>query len=302
MPEPVSPAGRRRLAVLGSPIGHSLSPVLHATAYGLLGVPFDYSRAEVRTGELTAWLAALDDSWLGLSLTMPLKREVLPLLDTTSPLVDELGVANTVLFTTDTATGRRRLHGFNTDVDGIVRTVTALDPASSAVILGGGATAASALYAAHVLGAGEITVYLRDPARAAELVALGDRLGVPVQLRRLGELAGAGPLPFVISTLPGGVADGLDLRPVGAGSILFDVAYDPWPSPIAEGWAAAGGVVFSGLDMLVEQAISQVRIFTGGEQDEPVPGEAGIRAAMRAAVGLSPHQAPAQELAGGEAS
>jgi len=304
VPEPVSPAGRRRLAVLGSPIGHSLSPVLHATAYALLGVPFDYSRAEVRSGELTAWLAALDDSWLGLSLTMPLKREVLPLLDSTSPLVDELGVANTVLFTTDADTdaGRRRMHGFNTDVDGIVRTVAALDPASSAVILGGGATAASALYAAHTLGAGEITVFLREPARAGELVTLGERLGVPVRLRRLGELDAAGPLPFVISTLPGGVADGLLLRPADAGSVLFDVAYDPWPSSIAEAWAAAGGVVFSGLDMLVEQAISQVRIFTGGAQDEPLPGEAGIRAAMRAAVGLAPHQTPPQELAEGELS
>ena len=296
MPEPVSPAGRRRLAVLGSPVGHSRSPVLHTTAYTLLGVPFDYSRAEVGSGELTSWLASLDDSWLGLSLTMPLKREVIPLLDTTSPLVDELGVANTVLFTTEpstTAGGRRRLHGFNTDVDGIVRTVSTVDAGRrpSAVILGGGATAASALYAAHELGAGEITVYLRDPARAAELSALGERLEVPVLVRRLDDLDAAGPLSFVISTLPGGVADGLALRPLDAGAILFDVAYDPWPSRIAAGWRAAGGVVFSGLDMLVEQAISQVRIFTGGEQDVPLHGEAGIRAAMRSAVGLAPAQA-----------
>jgi len=308
VPEPVLPAGRRRLAVLGSPIGHSRSPVLHTAAYTLLGLPFDYSRVEVGSGELTPWLASLDDSWLGLSLTMPLKREVVPLLDTTSSLVDELGVANTVLFTTEPSTtgaGRRRLHGFNTDVDGIVRTVSRRDSArpssarsSSAVILGGGATAASALYAAHRLGAGEITVYLRDPARAAGLSALGDRLEVPVLIRRLGELDGAGPLSFVISTLPGGVADGLDLRPQDSESILFDVAYDPWPSPIAEGWGTAGGVVFSGLDMLVEQAISQVRIFTGGGQDEPLHGEAGIRAAMRSAVGLAPAGAPA----GGEAS
>ncbi|MDY7527346.1 MULTISPECIES: shikimate dehydrogenase [unclassified Cryobacterium] len=298
MSEPVSPAGRRRLAVLGSPIGHSRSPLLHTTAYTLLGLPFDYSRAEVRSGELASWLVSLDDSWLGLSLTMPLKREVVPLLDTTSSLVDDLGVANTVLFTADN--GTRRLHGFNTDVDGIVRTVSTLDSArpSSAAILGGGATAASALYAAHALGAGEITVYLRDPARATDLSALGDQLGVPVRVRRLDELDAAGPLSFVISTLPGGVADGLDLRPLDAGSILFDVAYDPWPSPIAEGWGAAGGVVFSGLDMLVEQAISQVRIFTGGKQDQPLHGEAGIRAAMRSAVGLAPAHSPA----GGEAS
>ena len=300
MPEPVSPTGRRRLAVLGSPIGHSRSPVLHTTAYALLGLPFDYSRAEVRTGELTAWLASLDDSWLGLSLTMPLKREVVPLLDTTSPLVDELGVANTVLFTTDT--GRRRMHGFNTDVDGIVRTVSTLESPSSAVILGGGATAASALYAAHQLGVGEVTVYLRDPARATDLSALGDRLDVPVLIRRLGELDVAVPHSFVISTLPGGVADGLGLRPLDAGSVLFDVAYDPWPSPLAEGWSAAGGIVFSGLDMLVEQAISQVRIFTGGAQDEPLPGEAGIRAAMRAAVGLPATNVPAHAPAGGEVS
>jgi shikimate dehydrogenase len=288
VPESVSPAGRRRLAVLGSPIGHSLSPLLHGTAYTLLGLPFDYSRAEVHTGELTEWLASRDDSWLGLSLTMPLKREVIPLLDTASSLVDELGVANTVLFTTDR--GRRRLNGFNTDVDGIVRTVSARNPPApeSAAILGGGATAASALYAAHVLGARHATVYVRDPARAADLAALGDRLGVSVVVRGLGDLDESGPLGFVISTLPGGVADGLRLQPRDAGSVLFDVAYDPWPSRSAQGWLSGGGVVFSGLDMLVEQAISQVRIFTGGEQDVPLAGEAGIRAAMRRAVGLVP--------------
>ena len=160
---------RRRLAVLGSPIGHSLSPVLHRAAYDLLDLPFDYEAVEVGSGGLPAFVADLDARWRGLSLTMPLKREVLPLVDELSPLARRLGVANTLVVEDD---GRRT--GHDTDVDGIVRSVAAVRQEAPvapggrhATVLGGGATAASALAAVHELGADRADLHLRDVARAA---------------------------------------------------------------------------------------------------------------------------------------
>jgi shikimate dehydrogenase len=286
----------RQLAVLGSPIGHSLSPRLHTTAYNMLGVPFTYGRVELGSGELGPWLCSLDSTWRGLSLTMPLKREVIPLLSTSSPLVDRLGVANTVVF--EYIDGHRVIHGHNTDVDGIVRAVTSRHAArpETATILGGGATASSALYAAHLLGATAFTVYLRDVSKADELVTLARALDAEIDVRPLADISRAPVQDFVVSTLPGGAADEITLAPASPESVLFDVAYDPWPSRIAQAWSDAGGLVFSGLDMLVEQAISQVRLFTGVAQDVPLPGENDIRAAMRAAVGLLPLTATLGEM------
>ncbi|MEK6344159.1 MAG: shikimate dehydrogenase, partial [Curtobacterium sp.] len=136
-----SDPARSHLAVLGSPVAHSLSPTLHAAAYDVLGVPFTYGRHEVASGGLGAFVAGLGPEWRGLSLTMPLKREVLPLLDRTTPLVDELGVANTVAIRT--VGGHVERLGANTDVEGLVRPVEALGHLpGEATILGGGATAA----------------------------------------------------------------------------------------------------------------------------------------------------------------
>ncbi|WP_022908004.1 shikimate dehydrogenase family protein [Curtobacterium sp. B18] len=275
---------RVRLAVLGSPIAHSLSPTLHAAAYDVLGVPFRYGRHEVASGGLDAFVAGLGPDWRGLSLTMPLKREVLPMLDRTTPLVDELGVANTIAFRTVGDTVLRE--GANTDVEGIVRPVEALGHRpGEATVLGGGATAASALTAAVRLGSSHVRMFLRDTAKAGHLVELAVRLGVPLEVLPLTELPGTRH-GFVVSTLPGGAADGLDLVPSGPDAVLFDVAYEPWPTVVASRWADAGGRVLNGLDMLAEQALGQIRFFLSGDQDELLPAEADVRRAMRASVGL----------------
>ncbi len=91
---------------------------------------------------------------------------------------------------------------------------------------------------------------------------------------------------FVVSTLPGGAADALELLPSGPDAVLFDVAYEPWPTAAATRWSDDGGRVLNGLDMLTEQAIGQIRFFLSGDLDEPLPDEARVRRAMRAAVGL----------------
>ncbi|PYY38954.1 shikimate dehydrogenase [Curtobacterium sp. MCPF17_046] len=280
-------ADRTQLAVLGSPIAHSLSPALHAAAYDVLGLPFSYGRHEVASGGLAAFVAGLGPEWRGLSLTMPLKREVVPLLDRTTPLVDELGVANTVAFRHEGSSVV--LAGANTDVEGIVRPVAALGHVpGEAVILGGGATAASALTASLRLGAALVRVFLRDTGKAGDLVMLAARLGVTLEVHPLDELASAGPMGFVVSTLPGGAADDLPLVPSGPDAVLFDVAYEPWPTRASTAWTGAGGRVLNGLDMLSEQAIGQIRFFLTGDEDELLPFEAEVRRAMRAAVGLPP--------------
>ena len=271
-----------RLAVLGLPIAHSLSPVLHRAAYDVLGLDWEYEAIEMSGEGLARFIGSLDESWRGLSLTMPLKRDILPLLDSTSELARETGSANTVLF------GRGRSHGYNTDVYGITRAFArhGRTQLESVLILGAGATAASALVAAHRLGAQKVFVGVRAPERSAELVEIGRAQGVSVLVRSLDELVQIDePLDAVISTLPNGAAVPVLLDPdVVQGAALFDVAYAPWPTPLAAGWV--GEQVIGGLEMLVLQALAQVRVFVGGDPDLALEHEDEVLAAMLASVGL----------------
>jgi len=277
-----------RLAVLGSPIAHSQSPALHAAAYRVLGLDWEYDAIEVTGDTLADFVDARDATWRGLSLTMPLKRDVIPLLDRSDDLVSLTGSANTVLFRGKGS--KRYLHGFNTDVYGITQAINRRGHSIGGVvqILGGGATAASAVVAAQLLGATRAYVSVRTPARSADLVALGERAGIEVIV---GTLEDAGTLPeqpgLILSTLPNG-ADVTVLFAAATmrAAVLFDVAYHPWPSARAAEWQAVGGTVISGLDMLVLQALIQVRIFVNGSAEQLVPKEAAVLAAMYAAVGL----------------
>jgi shikimate dehydrogenase len=279
-------AGRvRTLAVLGSPIAHSKSPLLHTAAYRVLGLPWSYSTVEVVEGSLGAFINTCDSGWRGLSLTMPLKREVLPMLASRSKLVETVGAANTVLFDDDGG-----LHGFNTDVAGIVAAfadhgVTALE---SVQILGGGATAASVLAAVAQLGATRALVSARDPERAAFLQPIATAVGIELTIRRLGMMDRSLIVPSaVISTLPGDIEHGMIYpQAIREAAALLEVAYEPWPSDLATSWAAAGGTVVSGLEMLLHQAIGQVRIFVTGEEDGVLPNELQVVKAMRESVGL----------------
>jgi shikimate dehydrogenase len=263
-----------RAAVLGSPIAHSLSPVLHTAAYRELGLPgWSYEAIECDEAGLPALLGSLGPDWAGLSLTMPLKRAVLPLLDRADPLVTEVGAANTVLL----ADGARE--GYNTDVPGMM---TALAEAKvgldgPVLMLGSGATASSSLLALSRAGAATVTVAVRDPATTGPFLEVATRCDIQVELvafgpgheRRewLGEhLARAGPWRLVLSTVPGGAADEYaDLIAAGqlAADAVFDVLYHPWPTRIAAAAEAAGAVVITGFDLLLHQAAGQVGLMTG---------------------------------------
>ncbi len=255
-----------RSAVLGSPIAHSLSPVLHRAAYQLLGLDWTYEAIECTGDRLPELLRGLDDTWAGLSLTMPLKATVLPLLDEASPLARLVGAANTVV--------RRsgRLIGSNTDIPGLAAALrerghrTRLPGA--AAVLGAGATARSSLAGLAELGVPIVDVYARDPLARAALVELGDALGVAVTGHDWSAAAQGLHRPLVVSTVPAGGADHLAAsvpRPAGT---LFDVLYAPWPTPLAAAWQAVGGDVLGGLDLLVHQAALQVQAMTG--TDAPV--------------------------------
>jgi shikimate dehydrogenase len=266
-----------RAAVLGSPISHSLSPALHTAAYAALGLTWwRYDAIECDEAALPGFLDRCGPDWAGLSLTMPLKRAVLPLLDRIDPLVTEVGGANTVVFA-----AAQRL-GYNTDVPGMVRALAehgigpgapgatdratmAVSPAGPALILGGGATACAALAALRDLGEHSVAVAVRDPARTGELRSTADRLGVTIKFRPLqaSELAAAG---LVVSTIPAGAADGIaqafaQLTP--APQAVFDVIYHPWPTALATAARQAGAIVIGGFDLLLHQAGLQVELMTG---------------------------------------
>ncbi|MCD7102010.1 shikimate dehydrogenase [Pseudoclavibacter sp. 13-3] len=277
---------QRRLAVLGSPIEHSLSPLLHNAAYTALGLPWQYDRAEVGSGELLPFLHGLDRDWLGLSLTMPLKREVVAHLDELTPLVDDLQVANTLRFASVEGSSTRVLQGANTDVWGIEQALrgAGVERLETAEVIGSGATALSSLRALADLGARRIRLHARTPAHAEELVEHAAAWGVTVDVMALtaGDLALHAPA--VVSTLPAHAADAIEPRLGTSTGVLLDVAYDPWPSALATRWQAAGGTVVSGIDMLLWQAVAQVRFFVTADDTSELPDEPAIVRAMRAAL------------------
>jgi shikimate dehydrogenase len=273
-----------KAAVLGSPIAHSLSPVLHRAAYRALGLDdWCYSSIECDEARLPGLLDECGPEWAGLSLTMPLKRAVLGLLDHVQPLALEVGAANTVVF------GGGARYGHNTDVPGMIAALTevglprpgAAQPPAPVQILGGGATACSALAAVRGLGTREVTVAVRYTARAADLLAAADRLGVTVALTDFGRLGAAAP-ELLISTAPAGAADFYAERILGGALVprfVLDVVYHPWPTPLAVAAQQAGAVVAGGFGLLLHQAAEQVSLMTG----LPAPVET-MRAAGLAAL------------------
>ncbi len=268
---------RRRLAVWGDPIDHSRSPALHGAAYGALGLDWEYGRQRVGTAEFAARLSELDGSWRGLSLTMPLKEVAHAAADELDRHAALTGAVNTLLL-------GERLRGFNTDVGGIVDAFSGAQVSGirSARILGAGATAASALLALHELGARQVEVRARRPDAAAGLVSLGEQLSVPVDVQPFGD--DADPVDATVATLPSGTVLPEEHAAAlsDAGGVLFDAAYAPWPSALAAVWS--GATVISGFEMLLHQAVRQIRIFRHGTQDEPLPDEHVIVSVMRSAA------------------
>lgn len=263
-----------RCAVLGSPIEHSLSPTLHRAAYRELGLDWVYDAIEVVEDDLAGFLDGCDGSWRGLSLTMPLKRTVISLLDQRDPLVEITQVANTVVFD-----GGRRL-GYNTDIPGAGQALQerGSGAADTALLLGGGATAASLGWALADLGCRDVQLFGRNPANVVETVEVIRRHPAQpgVQVRPLAELGEAREVDIVVSTIPVVAQDETILAGLerSGAALVFDVVYDPWPTPVAAWAEAAGRVVVNGLDLLAHQAALQVELMTGR-----LPSAGAMRAA-----------------------
>ncbi len=269
-----------KAAVLGSPVEHSLSPVLHAAGYAELGLTdWSYDRFELVAADLPGFVAGLDADWRGLSLTMPLKEACLEVADQVTPLAERAGAGNTLV---RLPTGAWRAD--NTDIGGLVDALgRSWQPGwTSAAILGAGATARSAALALVDLGVSGIKLYARNRTRVDDFTAWAATAApdLNVAAAALEDWPG-GAEPVVISTLPGGAADGFAL-PGPRHGLLFDVVYADWPTPLARTAAAAGMTVIGGLDLLVHQAARQFTLFTG----RTAPLEAML-AAGRAAIGGS---------------
>jgi shikimate dehydrogenase len=261
--------------------------VLHSAAYRELGLTgWTYEAIKCDEAGLADLLRALGPDWAGLSLTMPLKRAVLPLLDRAEPLVDDVGAANTVLL----AGGSRT--GYNTDVPGMTTALAeaGVRPGGPVLMLGGGATACSALVALRQAGAPAVTVAVRNPDTAGQLLAVGGRCGIRVRLVPFGPGAERQEWlaehhgqrwGLVLSTVPGSAADEYaSLLAAGqlAADAVFDVLYHPWPTRIAAAAAATGAIVISGFELLLHQAAGQVQLMTGAAAPVQAMRAAGLAA------------------------
>lgn len=264
----------RRAAVLGRPIAHSLSPVLHRAAYAELGLDWTYTAIDCGVDELAGVLAERTD-WAGFSCTMPLKRAVLAAADEVRPVARAVGAANTVL--------PRPGGGWiadNTDVAGIVAALAenVVYPRTM-TILGAGGTAQAAVAAAAVSGVQECAVLVRDVSRTRELRATADAMGVALRFAELLPQTRELDADLVVSTVPRGAADPLADFGWRPEQTVFDVVYDPWPTALAAAASARGAKVLSGALLLLHQAAAQVELMTG--QEAPVPA---MRAALHAAA------------------
>jgi shikimate dehydrogenase len=248
--------------VLGDPVAHSLSPALHRAAYAACGLDWAYDAHQVPGGALASFVDGLGSEWRGLSVTAPLKREAAERADEVSPMVVRAGAANTLV------QDEGRWAADNTDVPGAVAALRERwrDEVTAATVIGGGATAASTGLAMVDLGARVVRLLVRDPERAADAVAaLGRHPARPdVEVRSIhdGEIVGE----VVVSTVPA-AAQTPDLVTRCAGvRVVFEVVYDPWPTPLARSVVDAPApdrVLVTGLDLLVHQAALQFEQFTG---------------------------------------
>jgi len=277
----------KHLAVVGSPISHSKSPAIHSAAYSVLAKDYDYTKIQVEKNHLMKFVETLDGDWLGLSVTAPLKAEALRLASWADETATLAGGANTLLRT------KEGWSAFNTDVYGIQRSLAEAKvvEVATASVIGTGATSISAVIAL-VKSFPDVKLLLagRNKSALNELKDFAKSTGVR-QVSTVSTKAALSRADLVVCTLPAKALDteivrlnkSLFAKPRG---VLFDVAYEPWPSAAANLWADAGLSVISGIEMLLWQAIAQVRIFVEGNPEAELFNEAAVMLAMRNSIGL----------------
>ena len=252
-----------KAAVLGSPISHSLSPLLHQRAYQLLNIEASYEALEVTPqGAEDFFRKALEGNWSGFSLTMPLKETVIDLGSKfdfeIDPVAQLMKSGNTMHRQGET------FHITSTDRTGFIRLFEGLDCAKT-LIIGGGGTARAAL-AALDGRAEKIDFLLRSPSRQETLSQIARQSTVEF-FSMDHSLIG---YDLVVSTVPAGVTDTMSDSLISAVPTLCEVLYNPFPTKLLERAKNLGSATIDGIDLLVEQALDQIAIFSALKFDYSV--------------------------------
>lgn len=275
-----------KYGIVGSPVNQSKSPAIHSAAYRVLDLDWSYSRNEVTKGSLTSFISKLDEDWRGLSVTSPLKNEANRIATKLDEYSKITGSTNTLI--------RNSIggwDGYNTDIFGIVQAIRSKSSSAilSTLIVGSGATAHSAIVAVSTLSpSSDLKIYARNSKTRRTAIKFAKSLGLNAKRAFFFETSAAGS-DLVISSVPAhamdDIADKLKKRHLWRPSgILLDVSYSPWPSKLAELWQLSTKPVISGFDMLIWQAIAQLRLFLNSNVQEPLPNEIAVLEAMRVAT------------------
>jgi shikimate dehydrogenase len=275
--------------VIGDPVDHSLSPVLHNAAFGALGLDWAYLAFPVPAGQVPAALAGMRALGLdGLSVTMPHKAAVAAGVDRLSPAAARLGAANTVVRRGDL------LAGESTDGDGFLaalRDDEGWDPAGRrCVVLGTGGAARAVALALGQAGAAEVAVVGRRPELAEATARLAGAAGRPagVEAAEAAELVvNATPVGMtgVVAMdgqpVPPGIPFGIDAGRLSRGQLVVDLIYSPAVTPLLDGARRRGSRTANGLGMLIHQAALQFRLWTGEDPPLEVMSAAVVSALAR---------------------
>lgn len=276
----------KKFGIIGSPVEHSKSPTIHSAAYRVLGLDWEYSRDEVSKGSLATFINGLDDSWQGLSVTAPLKNEANKFAKNLDEYSKLTGVTNTLIRNSSGG-----WDGYNTDIFGIVQTIRRKNNSeiNSSLVIGSGATAHSAILAISIIAPrSELRIYARNSQTRKAAIRFAKSLGLSAKRAWFFETSAA-TADLVISSLPAHSLDAIARKlkqrhlwkPSG---FLLDVSYSAWPSEIAQLWQDAAKPVASGIDMLIWQAIAQIRLFTNRNIEHPLANEVAVHEAMAVAA------------------
>jgi shikimate dehydrogenase len=279
-------AATRVAGVIGEPVEHSLSPVLHNAAFAAMGLDWVYVAFPVAAGQVPEALAGMRAlSVAALSVTMPHKAAVAAAMDRLSPTAARLGAVNTVV------RRGRELFGDSTDGAGLVAALRAdagWDPARRrCVVLGAGGAARAVIVALAEAGAASVSVVARRPDAAAAAAALAGAAG------EVGSVDAVDGADLVVNATPVGMTGapaggpatlvvpfGLDPARLGPGQLVVDLIYSPQSTPLLDAARRAGAGATNGLGTLIHQAGAQLRLWTGGN-----PPLAVMAAAASAALG-----------------
>ena len=251
-------SGGIRGAVLGSPISHSLSPVLHNKAFELLGLTGSYTAIDVPSGDLANFLQARGAEFDYLSLTMPLKEEVLTIAQDLNISIDAL--ATRIQSVNTLIRGSKGWSATSTDGSGFVKALahSGYDHFGSVLILGAGGTARAVAGALDEI-ADEVSIMGRSVRRNAGIASCFTK--VNPEFLTWDDHLDLRNFDLIVNTTPSGAADLVaDNIPNKVSGLLFDVLYKPWPTLIARRWSDAGGEIIGGLELLLYQGIDQINL------------------------------------------